>query len=174
MSYSVFAYLTDASKVASVFGSNNKKLFNELSASLKTDFEYFDNYFSDNLKPYQSSSEEVLKDIINGKIRFPDIPFLYGYVYEKICEYYGTQIYNAENLWELEEQSAFMPIPFSSDFPHIISIENKQLKEKKTKFLALEAGNGIGDYDYEEEIADLTYILDEALEQSKDLVICVY
>ncbi len=42
--------------------------------------------------------------------------FMYGYVYEKVCEYYGRIIYNAENLWQLDEQSSFIPIPLSDDF----------------------------------------------------------
>jgi hypothetical protein len=46
--------------------------------------------------------------------------------------------------------------------------------DKKKKFLALKEGKGIGDYDYKEEIEDLTFILDEAIEKSSDLVLCVY
>ncbi|GHT64773.1 hypothetical protein AGMMS50239_23110 [Bacteroidia bacterium] len=173
MSYSVYAYLTDANKVASIYGSKNQKIFDELSASMKNDWENLDNYFSDKLNP-QKNILAVLNDIINSNIRFSDIPFMYGYVYEKICEYYGNLIYNTENLWELEEQSAFIPIPFSTGFPHIISIRKTHLKDKKKKFLSLKEGEGIGDYDYEQEIDDLTYILDEAIEKSKDLIICVY
>ena len=173
MSYSVHAYLTDAKKVSSVFGSCDQKIFNELSLSLKNDFEDLDNYFSDQVNS-QKNAFDVLKDIINGKIRFPDIPFIYGYVYEKICEHFGNEIYNAENIWELDNQSVFIPIPLSTDFPYIISIEKYQLQEKREKFLSLKEGEGIGDYDYEEEMSDLAFIFDEAIEKSKDLVICIY
>jgi hypothetical protein len=173
MSYSVYAYLTDAQKVSSVYGSKSREIYNELSRSLKNDLEDLNGYFSKDTGPVQNASE-VLKDLINGKIRFPDIPHMYGYVYEKICEYFGRQIYASENMWELEKQSAFMPIPFSAHFPYIISIKKSRLDEKKKKFLSLKEGEGIGDYDYDEETGDLTYILDEAIEQSKDLVICMY
>jgi hypothetical protein len=173
MSYSVHAYLTDAKKVASIYGSKNRNILNELSISLKDDLESLDNYFSDELNP-QKKASEVLKDIIDGRTRFLDIPFMYGYIYEKICNYCGEEIYNAENIWELEEQSTFIPIPLSSDFPHIISIDKHRLQDKKKTFLSLKEGEGIGDHDYEEEMDDLTFILDEAIEKSKDLVIFVY
>ncbi|MDR0574162.1 MAG: hypothetical protein LBG96_09075 [Tannerella sp.] len=171
MSYYVYAYLTDANKVSSVFSSNDPNIYEALSTSLKDDLGNLDNYFSEYTNA-QKNVSEVLKDIINGEVRFPDIPFMYGYVYEKICEYFGEQIYNAEYIWELEEQSAFIPIPFSTDFPYIISVEKYRLQEKKSKFIALKYG--IGNCDYEEEIKDLTYILDKAIEESRDLVICVY
>lgn len=96
------------------------------------------------------------------------------YVYETICEYYGRIIYNAENLWQLDEQSTFIPIPLSDSFPYIISIPVSELEIKKQQYTALEAGNGIGDYDYEEEMDDLNFIFDEAIEAQKDLIITVY
>jgi hypothetical protein len=173
MSYSVHAYLTDAKKVMSVFGSKSQSVLNELSAALREELDSLDSYFADDVNP-QKNAAEALKDIVNGEIRFHDIPYMYGYVYEKICEYYGKDIYSDENLWELDRQNAFIPIPFSSDFPHIISVEKEKLKYKKRQYLALEEGNGIGDSDYEEEISDLTFIFDEAIEQAMDLAICVY
>ena len=97
-----------------------------------------------------------------------------GYVYEKVCEYYGRIIYNTENLWQLDKQSTFIPIPLSDDFPYIISIPVSELEIKKQQYAALEAGNGIGDYDYEEEMDDLNFIFDEAVETQKDLIITVY
>jgi hypothetical protein len=100
MSYSVYAYLTDAKKMTSVYGSENQNIFDELSSSLRDDLNSLDNYFSDSMTPPENAFE-VLKDFINGVVRFPDTPFMYGYIYEKICEYYGERIYNAENLWEL-------------------------------------------------------------------------
>jgi len=173
MSYSVHAYLTDTKKVSSVYGSKSQNIFNELSTKFKNGLEDLDNYFSDIINSQQNAFE-VLKDIINGQIRFSDIPFMYGYIYEKICEYFGEEIYDAENNWELDTQSAFIPIPLSPDFPYIISIERENLKDKKRKYLSLKQGEGIGGYDYEEEISDLAYILDKAIEKSKDLVIFVY
>jgi hypothetical protein len=173
MSYSIHAYLTDSEKVTSVYGSGNQNIFDELYTSLKNDLDSLDNYFSDSLEPPENAFE-VLKDFINGVVRFPNIPYMYGYVYEKICEYYGEEIYNAEYLWELEAQSAFVPILFSADFPHIISIKKHQLQDKKKKYLSLKEGEGIGDYDYNEEIEDLIFILDTAIEKSSDLVLYVY
>ncbi len=66
------------------------------------------------------------------------------------------------------------PIPLSSDFPYIISIPVSDLESKRTEYTSLQEGNGIGDYDYEQEMDDLNFIFDEAVEAQKDLVIMVY
>ena len=74
----------------------------------------------------------------------------------------------------MDSQSTFIPIPLSEDFPYIISIPVSELESKRTEYNSLEEGNGIGDYNYEEEIDDLNFIFDEAIEAQKDLVIMVY
>ena len=155
MSYYVHAYLVDANKVKAVYGSHDMDLLNQLSSSLKEKLDSLNNYFESEISPSEDAYS-VLADIVNGEKRSPHMAFMYGYVYEKVCEYYGRIIYNAENLWQLDEQSSFIPIPLSDDFPY------------------MEAGNGIGDYDYEEEMDDLNFIFDEAIEARKDLIITVY
>lgn len=173
MSYYIHAYLIDSDKVKSVYGSHDMDLLNHLASLLKEKLDGLNNYFGSEISPSEDAYS-VLADIVNGEKRSPHIAFMYGYVYEKICEYYGRIIYNAENLWQLDEQSAFIPIPFSDDFPYIISIPVAELENKKRQYTALEEGNGIGDYDYEEEMDDLNFIFDEAIEAQKDLVITVY
>lgn len=173
MSYSVIAYLIDAEKVSSVYGSEKEVLYEKLKTKLHEDLERLDNLPGANsLKGYDAKA--ILKDIIEGVIRHPEMAYMYGYVYEQLCAYYGELIYSNENLWELDKQSAFIPIPFSEDFPHIISIKKECLEEKKAAYLSLEKGKGIGDYDYEEEMEDLEDIFDTAIEKQKDLVICCY
>lgn len=173
MSYSVCAYLTEADKVKSVYGAHDNLLLNQLKAALKPGLDSLNDYFSDSLNA-DMDAYAVLADIVNGEIRYPEIAFMYGYVYEKICNHYGTQIYCAENLWQLDSQSTFIPIPLSDDFPYIISIPVSELESKRTEYNSLEEGNGIGDYDYEEEMDDLNFIFDEAIEAQNDLVIMVY
>lgn len=173
MSYSVYAYLTDAKKVKSVYNSKDESLLNRLYDSLKEKLDDLNKSFPEELDD-KKNSELILKDIIEGKVRFPKFAFLYAYVYELICEFYGELIYNSENIWQLDKQSVFIPIPLSENFPYIISIESIYLHKKKKQYLALSEGEGIGDYDYEEERNDLEFIMDEAIEQKKDLVICVY
>lgn len=60
--------------------------------------------------------------------------------------------------------------------PHqpIISIPVSELESKRTEYTSLQEGDGIGDYDYEQEMDDLNFIFDEAIEAQKDLVIMVY
>ena len=173
MSYSVCAYLTEADKVGSVYGACDNQLLNQLKVVLTQELDSLNDSFSDSLNT-DMDAYAVLADIVNGKIRHPEIAFMYGYVYEKICDHYGTQIYRAENLWQLDSQSTFIPIPLSDDFPYIISIPVSELESKRAEYNSLEEGNGIGDYDYEQEMDDLNFILDEAIEAQKDLVIMVY
>lgn len=165
MSYYVYAYLTEADKVKSAYGTCDNMLINQLKASLKQELDSLNT---------DKDAYAVLTDIVNGKIRYPEIAFMYGYVYEKICSHYGTLIYNVENLWQLDSQSTFFPIPLSDDFPYIISIPVSELESKRTEYTSLQEGNGIGDYDYEQEMDDLNFIFDEAIEAQKDLVIMVY
>ena len=173
MSYSVYAYLTDADQVRKVYDSHDSQLLNQLSSSQKNGLNELNEYFRNDINTSKDAFA-VLTDIINGEIRFPEIAFMYGYVYEKICEHYGVMIYNAENVWELDKQSAFIPIPFSDNFPYIISIPVSELEAKKEKYNTLKEGDGIGDYDYDQEMDDLNFIFDEAIEAQKDLVIMVY
>ena len=173
MSYSVCAYLIEADKVRSVYGACDNQLINQLKVALKQELDSLNDSFSNSLNT-DKDAYAVLADIVNGKIRYPEIAFMYGYVYEKICSHYGTLIYNVENLWQLDSQSTFFPIPLSDDFPYIISIPVSELESKRTEYTSLQEGNGIGDYDYEQEMDDLNFIFDEAIEAQKDLVIMVY
>lgn len=173
MSYYVYAYLTEVDKVKSVYGTCDNLLMNQLKASLKQELDRLNDYFSDSLNS-DKDAYAVLADIVNGEIRYPEIAFVYGYVYEKICNLYGTQIYCAENFWQLDCQSTFIPIPLSDDFPYIISIPVTELESKRMEYASRQEGDGIGDYDYEQEMDDLNFIFDEAIEAQKDLVIMVY
>ena len=173
MSYSVYACLTEADKVKSTYGACDDLLINQLKEFLKQELDELNEYFGDSLNT-SPNAYEVLADIVNGRSRFPEIAFLYGYVYEMICRYYGKQIYHAENLWQLDSQSTFIPIPLSDDFPYIVSISVSELENKRTEYSSLQEGNGIGDYDYDQEMEDLNFIFDEAVEAQKDLVIMVY
>ena len=173
MSYSVCAYLTEADKVRSVYGACDNLLLNQLKTALKQELDSLNDYFSDRQNT-DMDAYAALADIVNGEIRHPEMAFLYGYVYEKICSHYGTRIYCAENLWQLDSQNTFFPIPLSDDFPYIISIPVSVLESKRVEYTSLQEGNGIGDYDYEQEMDDLNFIFDEATEAGKDLVIVVY
>ena len=137
MSYSVYAYLTDADKVKSVYGACDNLLINQLKIALKQELDSLNDYFSDSLNT-DKDAYAALADIVNGEIRYPD------------C---------AENLWQLDSQSTFIPIPLSSDFPYIISIPVSDLESKRTEYTSLQEGNGIGDYDYEQEMDDLNFTL---------------
>ncbi len=173
MDYSVHAYLTDAKKIGAVFGSKSASVFEEIKAKYNKELEFYNDAFEDDITP-QKDVFAVLSDIVEGRITCPELDFLYGYVYELICKFYGKIIHSAPGLWHFDERSAFIPIPLSKEFPYIISIPASELENRKLKYMALKKGQGIGDYDYEQEMDELNYIFDEAIEAQKDLVIMVY
>lgn len=82
MSYFVYAYLTEADKVKSIYGACDDLLMNQLKASLKQELDRLNEYFSDSLNT-DKDAYAALADIVNGEIRYPEIAFWYGYVYEK-------------------------------------------------------------------------------------------
>ena len=49
MSYFVYAYLTEADKVKSIYGACDDLLMNQLKASLKQELDRLNEYFSDSL-----------------------------------------------------------------------------------------------------------------------------
>lgn len=84
MSYSVCAYLIEADKVRSVYGACDNQLINQLKVALKQELDCLNDSFSNSLNT-DKDAYAVLADIVNGKIRYPEIAFMYGYVYEKIA-----------------------------------------------------------------------------------------
>ena len=86
MSYSVCVYLTEVDKVKSVYGACDNLLLNQFKAALKPGLDSLNDYFSDSLNT-DMDAYAVLADIVNGEIRYPEIAFMYGYVYEKICNH---------------------------------------------------------------------------------------
>ena len=173
MDYSVHAYLTDAKKIEAVFGSKSGSVLEEIKAKYHRDLECCNDTFEDDITP-QKDAFTVLSDIVRGRITCPELDFLYGYVYELVCKFYGKAIYSAPGLWSFAERSTFVPIPQNKGFPYIISIPASELESRKQKYKVLKKGQGIGDYDYEQEMDDLNFIFDEAVEAQKDLVIMVY
>ena len=183
MSYSVISYLTNSTEIKKLYGSKDKELLvyllNELSDELNdlnNDFDFDDNIGDD------KNSQEVLADMINGDIRFPELAYMHGYVYEKICRHYGEEIvppndeFSTNYYWAIPKQTykAFIPIPFSSDFPEIYSIPTNELQTEKNKFLALTKRDDVDEDYLKMEKEDFEFTFDKAIENSKDLVFFLY
>lgn len=183
MSYSVVSYLTNSTEIKKLYGSKNQKLLasllDELSDELDDLNDDFD--FDDNIGDAKNS-QEVLTDIINGDIRFPELDYMYGFVYEKLCGHYGEQIFppndefSTNYYWAIPKQTykAFIPIPFSSDFPEIYSIPTTELQAEKDKFLALTERDGVDEDYLKMEKEDFKFTFDKAIEDNKDLVFFLY
>lgn len=191
MGYYLTSYLTNSSEIKKLYGSKDEKLLTTLLKdlseeleSLNDDFDYElnenEDFDSDDIE--NKDSQQILTDIINGEVRFPELAFMYGYVYELLCKYYGKTIfppnkeYSTAYYWEIPKSSykAFISIPFSSDFPEIYSIEISNLEAEKDLFLSLKDRNGINEEGLKIEKEDFKFIFDEAIKQKKDLVFFLY
>lgn len=183
MGYYVTSYLTDSAKIKKIYGSKDAKLLNALLNDLSEELDTLNDDFDfDDEIDENKNSQKVLADIINGEINFPELDYLYGYVYEKLCEYFGEIIappndeFSTNYYWEIPKETykAFIPIPFSSDFPEVYSIYAEDLQLEKAKFLALTERKGV-DVDYlKTEKEDFEFVFNKAIEENKDLVFFLY
>ena len=64
----------------------------QLVEKLSQDLDVLNSDFEDIINA-SDNAHAVLKDILNGEIRFPKLAFLYGYVYERLCKYYGETVH---------------------------------------------------------------------------------
>jgi len=183
MSYSVSCCLTDAEKIKHLFGSKDISLFEKLAADLEDELEELDNYFEDDIDGAKIS-KSILRDlVINAEIRFPEYAFLYGYVYEKLCKYYGERVfppndfadYSTAYFGEVSDgHSTFIDIPAPDDFPGILSIALENLSTEREKFLQLEKIDGVDDEEVQLSKEDFRYLFDKAIAEKKSIVFFVY
>ena len=181
MGYNVTSYLTKSSEIKKLYGSRDQKLLTTLLHDLSEELESLNNDFDYEFNENEDS-QQILTDIINGEVRFPELAFMYGYVYELLCKYYGKTVlppnkeYSTTYYWEIPKSpyKAFIPIPFSDDFPEVYSIEVNNLEKEKDLFLSLIERNGIDNEGLNIEKEDFRFIFEEAIEQNKDLVFFVY
>ncbi len=73
----------------------------------------------------------------------------------------------------IKEYSAFIKIPFSDDFPHIVSIEYKDFELKKAIFLSAEL-RGHSEDEKKDYIEKISNVFDYAESKNKDLVFFNY
>ncbi|GAB1858420.1 hypothetical protein MHTCC0001_32570 [Flavobacteriaceae bacterium MHTCC 0001] len=179
MSYSIKAISVDSEKVMKLWNSKNESHLQELITAFETKIKDLNKWF----KAENIDASLIVRDMVYGEISFPKLNYVYGYVYEWICEKYGRNIedhiqtadslgISLEYLSEIDHSaSAFIPIPVDSisDFPHIISIAHKNLEKKKSDFLNVEL-----DYGNEEYQHDFTKIFDYVMKSGTDLVLLNY
>ncbi|ARS42233.1 hypothetical protein CA265_22260 [Sphingobacteriaceae bacterium GW460-11-11-14-LB5] len=181
MSYSVQCYLCEAIKIKELYASKNQASFEKLSRALSEELNGLDNDFEDEIDS-RKNAKEILRDFINGEVRFPDLAFMYGYVYEKICEYYGELIsppsgdFSTAYYWSLNKETykIFVPIPTPEDFPEIYSISTSELLNESYRFLSGPKRENIDQEYLESEKEDFRFAFDKAIQQNKDLVFFLY
>ena len=181
MGYYVQSYLTDATKVKAIFGSKNQPFLTAVTKKLSDDLDDLDDTFSDQTDDKKNATQ-VLTDIVNGEVRFPELAFMYVYVYEKLVQVFGklefppNDEYSTDYYWDVEKDpyQTFFPLPVPADFPEVYSIANADLEEEKARFLEPVSRKGLSDEDFEVEKGDFEYIFNKAIEEKKDLVFFVY
>ncbi|MDM1395704.1 DUF7691 family protein [Myroides odoratimimus] len=184
MSYSVQSYLTDKTKIQQVYGCKDLTLYNELCEAFQDQLDEHSDYFDNELEPHSITFVDILLDIINGEIQYNELTFAYGYVYELLCEHYGEVFYPTSDEYstpyyetvETELTSkAFIPIPFSEDFPSIYSIAIEDLDKEVTPFIEnYRRKKEIDEETYTLEQEDFLYAFELAKKQNKDLVFFLY
>lgn len=181
MSYSVVCYLTDASAIKRLYGCKNEALLSTLSAALEEELDDLNDAFETQTAG-AINAQAILKDFINGETRFQETAFLYGYVYEKLCQYYGEEVvppndeFSPNYYWAVPKQTykSFIPIPFSSDFPELYSITVNELHTEQKRFLALTQREGADEAYLKMEQEDFAFAFEQAIAANKDLVFFLY
>lgn len=182
MSYYVQSYLTDAKLLKKIYGSKNPLLLQKLTKDMTDDLDDLDDYYEKDVD-HVKNAPEVLADIINGVTRFPEITFMYSLVYEKLCGHVGKKVYPPNDEYSTDyylavpketKHKAFMPIPFTKDYPEVYSISYDELPAEKERFLKLTERKGADAEELAEEKAEFEFIFDKAAKDGKDLVFFLY
>ncbi|WP_121965444.1 hypothetical protein [Myroides sp. N17-2] len=180
----VQSYLTDKKKIQDLYGSGNLSLYEELYTALKAELDDLDGDFEDELEEHNISTKDILLDIIKGQTKYPVLAFMYGYVYEKLCQHYGEYFsppndeYSTPYYYDIakeQEYKAFIPIPFSDDFPVIYSIAVEDLDKEIIPFIhnaRRRSQMNKETCDLEQE--DFQYAFEYAKAEHKDLVFFIY
>ena len=142
VSYAVSAYLVSPAALQSFWGGGNVATLAEDLADELADLGFL---MEDLDVPPSVTANAILRDIADGVIRHGDTAaFAYGYVYEHLCAMFGDRVepdeegdgfgYALQYLDAIEPTySAFLPIPFSDDFPHIASYAPHELAEARVR-----------------------------------------
>jgi hypothetical protein len=180
MSLYIQSYLTDAEKVKKVFGCKNKLFFEKILLKLRDDLDDIDADHEEFIN-FDKNAKSVLLDIINGKIQFEELAFIYVLVYEKLCGVFGEQIYSPNDEYSVPyfqalgiNPSAFIPIPMVKNTPFIYSIPVAKLFKEKQWFLGLTKPDTMSQKDFDMEQSDFAFAFDKAMKENKDLVFSMY
>jgi len=172
MSYNVIAYQVNSAKIQSIWGSN--------------DLEFVDTFliqYSDKIEDLVDELGEednnlyktCLIDIVKGEITHCANDYIYGYLYELICQKFGEIIESDEFMSYLEDvtpynHKAFIPIPKNDDWPEFYSVYFNELENTRKSFLGLAKDYAKEDYFLEE----INNIFDTAIKNKMDLVFFAY
>jgi hypothetical protein len=180
MSLYIQSYLTDAAKVKKVFGCKNKLFFEKAMLKLRDELDDLDADYDEQIN-FDKNAKTVLLDIINGKIQFNDMAFMYVHIYEKLCSVFGEQVFPPNDEYSVPyfkaiglKPSAFLPIPLEKAKPFVYSIPVDKLNKEKQWFLGLTKPEDMSQKDFDLEQNDFAFIFDKAIKENKDLVFTMY
>lgn len=113
MSYSVIAYQVDSTKIKALWGSKNFDFVASFKSEYRTELDdLVDESDEDSADVYQA----CLMDIVNGEINSDNDSYLYGYLYELLCQKFGEMIEHDEFMSFLGDVTplnyhGFIPLP---------------------------------------------------------------
>jgi len=172
MSYNVIAYQVDKIKIKEIWGSNNNEFSDYFLNKYKVDIEEQLSWFEIEEDIYKN----CLNDLIKGKItQEPDLNYIFGYIYEMLCQEFGEMIKHADFLSILEgvtedNYKAFIPIPKNEDWPEFYSVEFENIENSRKLFLDVNEEYA-KKVDY---INQVNLIFNTALKNKKDIVFFGY
>lgn len=178
MSYNITCSLIDISELKRICGSKDQKILSSLIDKLEYDLEELDEEYDDYFKNENENAQEILTDIINGEIRFQHLIFLYGYIYQLLCNSNGKEItppsdeFDVACYWAVTmgvSKTFGFNYQSSNYSPEIYCIENSNLEIERAKFLALTEVEGLEDEYLAIAKQDFNFVFEEAIKANKDL-----
>lgn len=172
MGYNVIAYEVDKSKIEALWGSQN----DDFAVYFLDKYEAEIEDLADGFEIETIAFKICIEDIIRGKIsQTSELNYIYGYVYELLCQEFGNAVEPDDFLCYLDEATdenhkAFIPIPANSDWPEFHSVEHTDLEKRKGSFKDHARQYELDDYYFE----SVDLIFNQALLNKKDLVFFGY
>lgn len=171
MGSNVWAYQVDAKKIKEKWESNDDGF---IEYFFKKYYEVIDEQIY-LFEITESVYKEHISNILKGNTPRTKDSYIYGYIYELLCEEYGEMIEHDDFISYLEDITdnchlAFIPIPKNRDFPQFYSIYNQDLEVVRNEILN-------NDEEYLKDsnfINTVNLIFDTALKTNKDVVFFGY
>jgi hypothetical protein len=148
-------YKVKVNKALAFYGSKAHNTAKDIFLKYHDKFKNWDIGISDQNEGKKFESRDLLDDICNGKYRFKEDAWLYGYIFEIICDYFGERNLSfSENDVDVNVYAevhpasgeTFFGLPLISDFPSIVCINPNLIDDEIERFRNLSFSNNLKKY----------------------------